>query len=427
MFSLRIVRGADLAEGVQTETQLPETFTRFGVGRDPANHWPIPDRTLAISARHCEFVAAGSRVLLRDLSTNGTFVNGAPQRLATEHVLKDGDRIELGPYTIQVHGLGAHAGETVVRDADVTVHLPPPPLPARQPSVEATTPLRGGDPAAMLAALAQAPTPRMGLTEILRNAQPAEESKLPVTKIRMAPKPGDGVAEAPPSPVAPVAVAPAPARPTSAPFTAAPVTAPVTAAPAPVRAAANPVDPLLAALAQGLGLHPDTLAGRDPAQAALQVAQLARAGVIALRQLLEQQAQARRQLGSHAPALVPVREISPLRRASSTEAALVALLAPAADGDAALQRTGLDLAAHQRRLLDAFRGAAQRLGDVMAPAALEKALGERTGMAPAAQLWELYTMLWHDMGLAPGLPWQQGFIDAALLHLATAYDEHGPR
>jgi len=418
MFSLRIVKGADLAEGVQAETQLPETFTRFGVGRDPANHWPIPDRTLAISARHCEFVAAGSRVLLRDLSTNGTFVNGAPQRLATEHVLKDGDRIELGPYTIHVHGLGAHAGQATVRDADVTVHLPPPPSPAHMPSVESTTPLRGGDPAAMLAALATASTPRVGLTEILRNAPPPEDSKLAITKIRMAPKPGETVAEAPVAPAAPLAP-PAPVAVTAMP---APAPAATTAPTAP-RATAAPVDPLLAALAQGLGLHPDTLAGRAPAQAAQQVAQLARAGVVALRQLLEQQAQARRQLGSHAPARVPVRDISPLRRASSTEAALVALLAPAADGEAALQRTGLDLAAHQHRLLDAFRGAAERLGEVMAPASLEKVLDERTGMAPAAQLWELYTMLWHDMGLAPGLPWQQGFIDAALLHLATAYDE----
>lgn len=414
MFSLRIIKGADLAEGVQTETQLPETFTRFGVGRDPANHWPIPDRTLAISARHCEFVAAGSRVLLRDLSTNGTFVNGAAQRLLTEHVLKDGDRIELGPYTIQVHGHGAHAGHAAARDADVTVQLPPP-APARAPSVESTTPLRGGDPAAMLAAMATATAPRVGLTEILRNAPPTEDSKLAVTKIRMAPKPG----EAP-------AATPAPA--VEAPATAATAPAPLpTQAPAAPAAQAGPIDPLLAALARGLGLHPGTLAGRDPLEAALQVAQLARAGVVALRQLLEAQAQARRQLGSHAPARVPVRDISPLRRSASTEAALVGLLAPAAEGEAVLQRTGLDLAAHQQRLLDAFRGAAERLGEVMAPSSLEKALGERTGMAPAAQLWELYTMLWHDMGLAPGLPWQQGFIDAALLHLATACDEQGPR
>ena len=171
MFTLKIVKGAELAEGVQAEMPLPESLTRFTVGRDPANPWPIPDKTLAISARHCEFVAAGSRVLLRDLSTNGTFVNGAAQRLLAEHVLKDGDRIELGPYTIEVQGHGVHAGTAGARDADVTVHLPPAPAPVKAPSVESTTPLRGGDPAAMLAALGAAPPPKVGLTEILRNGQ----------------------------------------------------------------------------------------------------------------------------------------------------------------------------------------------------------------------------------------------------------------
>ncbi len=53
MFRLRIVKGAEHAEGVQAEARLPDVLTRFTVGRDPANHWPIPDRTLALSARHC--------------------------------------------------------------------------------------------------------------------------------------------------------------------------------------------------------------------------------------------------------------------------------------------------------------------------------------------------------------------------------------
>ncbi len=404
MFSLRIVRGAELAEGVQVETRLPETFTRFGVGRDPSNLWPIPDRTLAISARHCEFVAAGSRVLLRDLSTNGTFVNGAAQRLATEHVLHDGDRIEMGPYTIEVRGHGVHAAGAAPLDGGVTVHRPPAVPPARSPSVEATTPLRGGDPAAMLAAAA--PAPRAGLTEILRNAPPTEDSKLAVTRIRSAPRPA-------PAPTTTQAQRPAAAA------------APVAAAPPVVTAAppAQAADPLVAALARGLGVGPEALAGRDAAQAALQVATLARAAVAALHHLLEQQGQARRQLGSHAPALAPVRDMNPLRRAASPEGALAGLLAPGADAEAALQRAGADLAAHQERLLAAYRGAATRLGEAMAPAALEKALGERTGTAPAARLWEMYTQIWHGLGLAPGQPWPQGFVEAALLHLAAAYDE----
>jgi predicted component of type VI protein secretion system len=184
-------------------------------------------------------------------------------------------------------------------------------------------------------------------------------------------------------------------------------------------------DPLLAHLATGLGLPADTLAGRDPAQAAAQVGALARAAVTVLRQLLDQQAQGRRQMGSRAPALLPVREVNPLRLAATPEAALRALLAPGSNVEAPLQRTAAELAAHQDRMMAAFRGAATRLGEEMSPASLEKALGASTGMAPAARLWELYLQLWQGIGLASDQPWTKGFVEAALLHLAAAYDEHG--
>jgi predicted component of type VI protein secretion system len=280
MFTLKIVKGADLAEGVQPEVKLPERLTRFAVGRDPSNAWPIPDRTRAISARHCEFVAAGARVVLRDLSTNGTFVNGSTTRLAGEHVLRDGDRIEMGPYVVEVRGQGPHAGAGVELPDTIVTPLPlpspqPSALPSRTPSVEATAPQRGGDPAAMLARGLGVRPKREGLTEILRAAPPVDNGDLAVTKIRVAPK------------GRPAAAAPA------------------------------PVDPVLAALARGLHLPAEDLAGRSPADAAAQVAALARAAVAALRQL--------------APAH------DPLRTAPTNEAALLALLALGAGAEALLQ------------------------------------------------------------------------------------------
>ncbi len=413
MFSLTMTRGAELAEGVRTEVPLPEALSRFTIGRDPANHWPIPDRTLAISARHCELVAAGSRVLLRDLSTNGTFVNGSSTRLAGEHVLKDGDRIELGPYAIAVRGLGLHAG--AARDADVTVHIaataPSPPTNPAAPAMP-TAPVRGGDPAAMLAAGAPA---RVGLTEILRAAPPAEASDLAVTKIRLAPKAG------PAAPAAGLGAGTGVATPAPAPTLPIPLAA---TAPAALPPAATPVpaDPLIAQLAAAMGLPLEALAGRDPAQAVAQVGALARAAVGALRLLMEQQAQSRRQLGSRAPALHAAREVNPLRLAATPEAALRLLLAPGADVQAPLQRAATELVAHQDRLSAALRAATARIGQEMAPAALEQALGR----TDPAQLWALYTQLWAGLGLAPGQPWEAGFVEAAALHLATAYDDLGP-
>jgi predicted component of type VI protein secretion system len=247
------------------------------------------------------------------------------------------------------------------------------------------------------------------------------DESLEVTKIRMAPKPAvkaDRPAGATPMPPASAAVAPPPAPPTS--FTA--------SAPAAVVAAAAPsaTEPLLAELAAGLGLPADVWAGHSPAQAAAQVAALARAGVIALRSLLEQQAQARRQIGSRAPALGAVRELNALRLAATPEAALQALLAPGTDAAVTVQRAAEELAAHQARLLSAFRSAGTRLGEEIAPASLQQALGAATpSTAQQAQLWALYTQVWQGLGLAPGQPWAQGFQEAALMHLAAAYDEAG--
>lgn len=66
MISLKMVKGAEPAEGVRTEQRLPEPPQRFVIGRDPGAHWPIRDRTLALSARHCEIVATPAGAVPRE-------------------------------------------------------------------------------------------------------------------------------------------------------------------------------------------------------------------------------------------------------------------------------------------------------------------------------------------------------------------------
>ena len=170
----------------------------------------------------------------------------------------------------------------------------------------------------------------------------------------------------------------------------------------------------------------DALADHNPAQAAAKVAALARAGVIALRALLQQHGQARRQIGSRAPALGAGREPNALRLATTPEAALEALLAPGADAAVTVQRAADEVAPHQARRLSAFRTAALRLGEEITPASLQQALGAATpSAAQKARLWALYKQLWQGLGMAPGQPWAQGFQEAALMHLAANYDEAG--
>ena len=59
---------------------------------------PIP--TNVISSRHCEIRRDGDAWLLKDISTNGTFLNDAAERLAEEHRIAEGDLIRIGHYEI---------------------------------------------------------------------------------------------------------------------------------------------------------------------------------------------------------------------------------------------------------------------------------------------------------------------------------------
>jgi predicted component of type VI protein secretion system len=191
MYHLTLIHGAELAEGVVCEVTLPQPLVRFAIGRDPANPWPIPDRTRAISACHCEIVGTRSGPVLRDLSTNGTFVNGAPSRLLGEHLLDDGDVFELGPYAIRVSGPRRAQAATSLPPTEAIAGTVPASPPKRSPGVMDTAPVRGGDPAAMLAAAAHAEPAPWGLTEILRHAPPAcADADIDVTQIRVAPKAG---------------------------------------------------------------------------------------------------------------------------------------------------------------------------------------------------------------------------------------------
>lgn len=201
-WTLKVVQGAELADSLVVQLHLPQPLQRLTIGRDPSNHWLIADRTKAISGRHCEIVDSPAGPVLRDLSTNGTFVNGSATRMAREHVLRDGDRIEMGPYVVLVSG-----PPMPERPHEVPPTVAPPA--ARLPGVMDTAPQRGGDPAAMLAAGGGHEAVR--LTEILRVARPREDSGVELTKIRLAtPAPP----KAPPLPVAappPLAVPPPPA------------------------------------------------------------------------------------------------------------------------------------------------------------------------------------------------------------------------
>ncbi|WP_424134216.1 type VI secretion system-associated FHA domain protein TagH [Roseomonas chloroacetimidivorans] len=76
----------------------------FTLGRAEGCDWVLADPDRVLSKRHCtlEFRSGGWQV--RDLSTNGTFVNGSAQPVGRDSSapLNDGDRLRLGAYEIEV-------------------------------------------------------------------------------------------------------------------------------------------------------------------------------------------------------------------------------------------------------------------------------------------------------------------------------------
>ncbi|HZL00546.1 MAG TPA: FHA domain-containing protein, partial [Caulobacteraceae bacterium] len=116
--TLAITNVEKLENGVPTRLCLD----RFGaiIGRSPQADWSLPDAQHYISSTHCEIDYRDGAYVLNDKSTNGTFVNGAADRVASPHTIRDGDHILIGPYDIAARLDGADAmGGPPARDAAV--------------------------------------------------------------------------------------------------------------------------------------------------------------------------------------------------------------------------------------------------------------------------------------------------------------------
>ncbi len=94
---------------IENETSLPDGGPLsvsikgkrgLDIGRDPYLDWTLPDPSRFISGRHCEVRWRDGGYWLHDISTNGTFMNGAESRLKAPHRLRNGDRFVIGQYVI---------------------------------------------------------------------------------------------------------------------------------------------------------------------------------------------------------------------------------------------------------------------------------------------------------------------------------------
>jgi len=80
------------------------------IGRHTTNDWVLRDPERYVSGRHAEIEHRGGAWLLRDTSTNGTFVNASDEALGPDrlHQLANGDRFRIGEYEIEVEITGGN-------------------------------------------------------------------------------------------------------------------------------------------------------------------------------------------------------------------------------------------------------------------------------------------------------------------------------
>ena len=96
---------------IENETSLPDggplSMSIDGkrgldIGRDQYLDWTLPDPSRFISGKHCEIRWHDGGYWLHDVSTNGTFLNGADHRMHAPQRLRNGDRFTVGHYIVAV-------------------------------------------------------------------------------------------------------------------------------------------------------------------------------------------------------------------------------------------------------------------------------------------------------------------------------------
>jgi type VI secretion system protein ImpI/type VI secretion system protein len=431
------------------DAATPETRSLAGgdctLGRAPDCDWVLADPDRVLSKRHCVFEFRSGLWQVRDLSTNGTYVNGeGPIGRDRARPLQDGDRVRLGAWEIEARigeasasaGWGAPAGAAwAPSGAAWAPEAAPDPFadplgPPRAPDIFAA-PLPGLAPAAPPASLlpvdrdpfAEPPAmpdhapstadaflapraapgwgapaagdPFAGLPDPFAEGPPPAAAPLP-DPFALGPPPTAAAAPGAPDPFAslpdPFAGAPraAPAAPAAPrppdPF----ADDPLAAAPPAPAAAALPPDAALAAFCRGAGLAPPP--GADPAATLAAAGAALRAATAGLRALLIARADVKRAFRIE-QTLLRQGANNPVKFAADDEQALLGLLA-GGRGGAAIGEVVADLEAHQVATLAATQAAARALLERLAPAALEENI-EATGFFAAREkkLWEAYRKL----------------------------------
>ncbi len=433
------------------------------IGRDAHLDWTLPDPSRYISSKHCEIRYKDGGYWLYDVSTNGTFLNGADHRMQAPHRLRNGDRFTVGHYIVAVTVEGeegsAEAGPQSASSASAPAtnyqelwtaegDVPPPIDPKLLKPARQNAPVYSDfldwaadvpDPFHAPASSYPAPPSAMPKTAAAQNGPISSDMDWaagPSSRAPMSPPPPPPM-PAPRRPredargdisweeMAPVAAdrPPGPAAPPTG------AGAPVFVSPASATEIAS-LEAFVRQLAQAADLPEDALSRKNPGELAQQIGAVLRLVAESLMQLLKARLQAKRLARTSSHTTVQAIDNNPLKFCPSAPDALRIMFGPATpsylDAHRAIGQSFEDLKAHQIKTYSAMQHALTRLMADLDPRTIEQDTDKGRGIADLlvsrkAKLWDAYEARWEaKIGRAGSGP-----VEAFMLYFAEYYDRDG--
>ncbi len=450
----------------------------FDFGRETHLDWTLPDESRYISGRHCEIRFEQGQYYLYDISRNGTFVNGAQDRVKSPYQLQNGDKISVGHYImiVSIEGAEAPAPQEELHGAAEQMHasasddiwsvgedvpapisrrdLMPPkqqgqraadfsqqfldipqmtpdenylaatgspnPFATPETGIKAPgsqSPLAAGQPPApAFAPIPQPSSPYVDAQQIQAEGghQPGEPGALPTGGQGQSPFQENVAKESFATPNAP-AVAPIAPPPVPAHHI-------ESAAPASVANAGS--NNLLQHIANGAGVPVGSLGSNDPSEVAFEIGAVLRVAVEQMAQLLKARAAAKTMAKSSNRTMISSMENNPLKFVPTTEEMFEVMFGHRKAGYLGARQSfenGFeDLKIHEFATYSAMQKALARLMEDFSPESIEDKLPSSTFSSKSSKAWDAYVSRWEAMSEPPN---ENGALDVFLKYFADAYDE----
>lgn len=387
--TLQIENYQVLDDGGPASVTVPDSG--LSAGRAGAMGWVLPDASRHISGHHFDVFRDEHGWWLRDVSTNGTFLQGQRYRLDGPHRLSHGDRFQVGQYIV-VALLDVPGGSAALTSASLPDRSEAPRAPEDPWAVDAG-PVLPVDPLPQGRA-----RPRHDFADdfiATGGAQPGGMGDLPPLPLQ-APGPampprGEGMRE-------------------------------TTGIKSPAPPAAE--QDFVRAFCKGAGLPPDLYAEVPPDRLAHALGETVRTMSHQVMMALQDRAAAKQFARTGERTMRGASDNNPLKFLPDVDQAIETMyLKPRAGfqgGNAGFEDALTDLRLHQAALFAALQPALARLMTDLAPETIEtEAEAGRLGGNRRAKAWDIFVERW-DRKTAPH---ENGILDEFLIHFAAAYRE----